>query len=361
VTLDASALLARAHRPATGLTRRDVARLLLSVPAVEAAAALPELRRKLVAARNPFSARFWESAESVLRRIADGGATVGDVHGWLEATGTEPTTIIGLHVWEDEPARTPLADELHALLVMHLEKRLTAGDIDPDRLLAQDQAATRKYRELQERWMNSPLPDGRVPMDELLDEADDDFLAEWDAAEQAALDELQDVLVDVGERPRPDAELHAACQGLRTALTQGGWPASLLGASGGVDPNNLDCDDAQLWLQLAAGVVSPVEEPPEDIPVDLLSATALDHEEWLEAVTALARGGPGTPASAADLARFIVDADDDDDIDVLQGWFMTVVEQWQMLGAVDDRERLTPLGWWGIPEALLQVWSSDTA
>jgi hypothetical protein len=360
VTIDASALLAHAHRPADELTRRDVARLMLSVPAVEAVAAMPGLRRELLAARNPFSARFWESAESVLRRIAGGSATVGEVQGWLEATGTEPTSIIGLHVWDDEPARTPLAHELHNLLVTHLEERLTAGDIDPDRLLADDPAATRKYRELQERWMNSPLPDGRVPMDELLDEADDDFFAEWDAAEQAALDELQDILAEVGERPRPDAELRAACQGLRTALTRGGWPADLLLAGGGVDPSNLDSDDGQLWLRLAAGVVSPVDEPPEDIPVDQLSATALDHEEWLEAVAALARGGPGTPASAEDLARFVAGADDDDDIDVLAGWFITVVEQWQMLGAVDDRERLTPLGWWGLPEALLQVWSHDT-
>lgn len=202
-------------------------------------------------------------------------------------------------------------------------------------------------------------------MDELLDEADDDFFAEWDTAEQAALNELKDILADVGERPRPDAELHAACQGLRTALTRGEWPAGLLGAGGGVDPNNLDSDDGQLWLQLAAGVVSPMAEPPEDIPVDLLTSTALDHEEWLEAVAALARGGPGTPASAGDLARFVADADgedddDEDDIDVLQGWFMTVVEQWHLLGAVDDDERLTPLGWWGIPEALLQVWSHDS-
>jgi hypothetical protein len=352
-------LLAQAHRPAAELTRRDVARLMLSVPAVEAVAAMPGLRRELLAAQNPFSAQFWESAESVLRRIAEGTATVGEVHGWLEATGTEPTAIIGLHVWEDEPARTPLAHELHKLLVTHLEERLTAGDIDPDRLLADDPAATRKYRELQERWMTSPLPDGRVPMDELLDEADEDFFAEWDAAEQAALDEFQDILAEVGERPRPDAELHAACRDLRAALAGGGWPANLLRAGGGVDPRNLDSDDGQLWLQLAAGVVSPVDEPPEDIPVDQLSSTALDHEEWLEAVAALARGGPGTPASAEDLARFVVGADDDDDIDVLEGWFITVVEQWQLLGAVDDRERLTPLGWWGIPEALLQVWSHD--
>ncbi len=319
---------------------------------------MPGLRRELLAARNPFSAGFWESAESVLSRIAEGGATVGEVHGWLEATGTEPTTIIGLHVWEDEPARTPLAQELHARLVTHLEERLTAGDIDPDRLLADDPAATRKYRDLQERWMTSPLPDGRVPMDELLDEADDDFFAEWDAAEQAALDDLQDILAELGERPRPDAELHAACRGLRTALPRGGRPADLLRAGGGVDPRDLDPDDEQLWLRLAAGVVNPVEESPEELPSDELGIIALGHEEWLETVTALARGGPGTPASPEDLARFI-EGSDDDDIDVLAAWFSTVVEQWQLLGAVDDRERLTPLGWWGIPQSLLQAWSDD--
>ncbi|MGH3599246.1 MAG: hypothetical protein ACRDQH_03030, partial [Pseudonocardiaceae bacterium] len=60
-----------------------------------------------------------------------------------------------------------------------------------------------------------------------------------------------------------------------------------------------------------------------------------------------------------DLARFIVDADDDDDVRVLAGWFIPVVEQWQVLGALDKNERLTPLGWWGIPEALLQAWSGD--
>jgi hypothetical protein len=361
VTIDGGGLLARAHRPVAELTRRDVARLMLSVPAVEVMAAMPGLRRELLAARNPFSARFWESAESILTRIAEGAATVGEVHGWLEATGTEPTAIIGLHVWEDEPARTPLAQELHALLVTHLEERLSAGDIEPDRLLADDPAATREYRTLQELWMTSPLPDGRVPMNELLDEADDDFFAEWDAAEQAAVDELRDILAELGERSRPDAELQAACRGLRTALTRGGWPADLLRAGGGIDPSNLDPDDAQLWLRLAAGVVSPVDEPAESTLADELSATALDHEEWLEAVAALARGGPGTPASADDLARFAAGAQDDgDDLDVLAGWFSTVVEQWQMLGALDDRERLTPLGWWGIPEALLQAWSPDT-
>ncbi len=334
---------------------------MVSVPSMDALAAMPALRRELLAARNPFSAKFWESAEAVLKRIAAGAATVGEVHGWLEATGTEPTAIIGLHVWEEEPSRTQLAHEMHDLLVTHLEEHLAAGDIDPDQLLTHDPAALQEYRALQEHWLASPLPDGRVPMNELLDEADEDLFAEWDAAEAAALDELQDILDEVGERPRPDAELEAACRSLRVALERGGWPADLLRVGGGVDPRNLDPDDQQLWLRLATGVVNPVEEPPENIPVEELSATALDHEEWLWAVEALARGGPGTPAAADDLARFTAGASDDgDDIDVLAGWFNSVVEQWQLLGALDDRGRLTRLGWWGLPEALIQAWSTDT-
>jgi hypothetical protein len=360
VPIDATTLLAHAHRPAAQLTRRDVARLMVSVPSMDALAAMPTLRRELLAARNPFSAKFWESAEAVLKRIAAGAATVGEVHGWLEATGTEPTAIIGLHVWEEEPSRTQLAHEMHDLLVTHLEEHLAAGDIDPDQLLTDNPAALKEYRALQERWLTSPLPDGRIPMNELLDEADEDLFAEWDAAEQAALDELQDILDEVGERPRPDAELETACRSLRIALQHGQWPADLLRTGGGVDPQNLDPDDQQLWLRLATGVVNPVEEPPEDIPVEELSATALDHEEWLWAVEALARGGPGTPASAEDLARFTAGASDDgDDIDVLAGWFSSVVEQWRLLGALDDRERLTRLGWWGLPEALIQAWSTD--
>jgi len=371
VTAHEGHLLARAHRPAGEVTRRDVAHLLLSLPAADALAALPGLRRELLEARNPFSAAFWESAESVLGLIADHRATVGDVRQWLEATGTEPTGIIGLYVWEDESDRTPLAQEIHALLVAHLEKRLITGDIDPDRLVAGDRAATDGYRELQEHWMTSPLPDGRVPMTELLDEVDEDFFAEWDAAEQAASDELRAVLAEVGERRRPEAELEGSCRALRAALARGGWPADLMASCGGVDPTDLPSDDAELWLTLAAGVVHPVGEPPEDDLAEHLdeddlgglendvSLIALDHEEWLDVGAALARGGPGTPASAEDLARYAGGEDGDDDLDVLVGWFGTVVELWRVLGVINDLEQLTRLGWWGLPEALLRAWAHE--
>jgi hypothetical protein len=335
---------------------------MLSMPSKDALAALPALRRELLAAGNPLSAGFWRSAESVLRRIAEGAATVGDVHGWLEATGTEPTAIIGMYVWDEESERTPLGREMHDLLVKHLEGCLGAGGIDPELLLADDPAATQKYRALQERWMTSPLPDGRVPMHELLDEEDEDedFLAEWAAAERAAADELRNVLADVGARPQPDPELRAACGSLRTALRSRARSVGLVRTWSGVDPDNLDADDRRLWLRLAAGVVNPVYEPSDGTAADEIPGIALDHEHWLAAVSALARGGPATPASAMNLARFIQDADDDDDIRLLAGWFIPVVEQWRVLGALDKHERLTPLGWWGIPEALLQAWPDDT-
>ena len=127
VELQADRVAELAHRPVAELRRRDVAIALLSVPAEAALASLPVIRRGMLAAGNPLSAPFWESAESILHKISSHAATFGDVHGWLEATGTEPTGIIGLHVWEEPSARSPLQEEMHARLVSFLEERLAAG------------------------------------------------------------------------------------------------------------------------------------------------------------------------------------------------------------------------------------------
>ncbi len=88
MVLDARTIAASAGRPATQLTRRDVARGLLAVPSRDALAALPVLRRQLIDAGNPLSAAFWDSSAAILERIAERSATVGDVQDWLEATGT---------------------------------------------------------------------------------------------------------------------------------------------------------------------------------------------------------------------------------------------------------------------------------
>jgi hypothetical protein len=210
------------------------------------------------------------------------------------------------------------------------------------------------------------------------DESDDEFLAEWNAAEAEALAELREVLGELPERPVPGKDLHTACERLRDTMKQPAWPRDLLAACGGVNPENLPGDDTELWLTLAAGVVSPEDElsRAEDDEDDLtdyelndyelsddeesmVALCALDHADWLAAVSGLVRGGPGTSADADALARFVGEydpSDVDDQADAAAAMFAHAVGLWQVLGAVDDDDRLTPLGWWGIPAAVQRAW-----
>ena len=146
---------------------------------------------------------------------------------------------------------------MHTRLVSHLEEQLAAGEIDPDLLAAADPAACQAYIELQERWMTSALPDGRVPMDVLLDEKDEEFLAEWDAADAEALAAIQALLDRVGDRPLPHEDLRQASARLRGEIARPGWPGKLLIECSGMRAKDLPADDAELWLRLAAGVASP--------------------------------------------------------------------------------------------------------
>jgi hypothetical protein len=49
------------------------------------------------------------------------------------------------------------------------------------------------------------------------------------------------------------------------------------------------------------------------------------------------------------------DAEFDDELQLEIG-FNTVELLWTALGAIDRGARLTALGWWGLPEALLRAW-----
>jgi hypothetical protein len=429
VELQADRVAEIAHRPVSALRRRDVAIALLSVSAEDALASLPGIRRGLLAAGNPLSAPFWESAETILHMISEHDATFGDVHSWLEATGTEPIGIIGLHVWEEPSARSPLQEEMHARLVSYLEERLAAGEIDPDRLAIGDDAARQDYLALQERWMTTPLPDGRVPMTVLLDEQDEAFLADWAAADAEARTALQSVLDRAGHRSLPAPDLSSAAGRLRADIARPGWPGQMLVAFSGRTAEVLPADDAELWLTLATSVASPQGDPlseedrefaramewaededikfgrdddpgadsePDELSAAIAAVCALDHFDWLAVMSALVTGGPGTPASAADLARYVRDFDPDeviglkvagagdavleddedaglggpeidgsdlgeyeDDFDELsiEGLFLHVTAMWSVLGAIDEDDRLTPLGWWGLPEAMRRAWT----
>jgi hypothetical protein len=455
VELQADRVADLAGRPLSTLTRRNVALALLSVPAADALASLPGIRRGMLAAGNPLSAAFWSSTEAILEKISAGEATVGDVRTWLEATGTEPNGIIGLHVWDEQSERSQLAAEMHTRLVSHLEERVAAGEIDPDRLAAGDPAACQAYIDVQERWMTSVLPDGRVPMDVLLDEKDEEYSAEWDAADADALAVLQAMLARAGDRPLPRQDLRQVCARLRRDLARSGWPAELLIQCGGLRAPDLPADDVKLWLTLASGVASPRGTEGWPGPADpdgggkldktdtaIAAICAIDHFDWLAAMTALAEGGPGTPTSADDLAGYVRDYDPDDeelgadgagaddagaddarvdgasqaggdgggdgpglpggrlddeelaateddasddedfgpglfdalddfasgagdnedfDESTMAGLFGPVTTLWRALGAIGDDDRLTALGWWGLPEAMRLVWERSSS
>jgi hypothetical protein len=151
------------------------------------------------------------------------------------------------------------------------------------------------------------------------------------------------------------------------------WPRDLLTACAGLGQAELPRDDAELWLRVAAGIVEPADElasdqasdaglSAEDLSDDeeaIVALCALDHYDWLAVSTALARGGPGTAASADELARFVAEYDPDeadDQADAAAGMFLHVVGLWRVIGAVDDDDTLTQLGWWGIPEAVQRAW-----
>lgn len=363
--LSAGDVARRRGRGVDALTRRDVALALLEVPPEQALESLPELRRELTRAGNAFSAPFWEACERTLGRIAAGEATHGDVDGWLESTGTHPTRMVGMVVWEDEGERRPVADEVHAELVAHLEEAVAAGRIDPDRLAAGDPDEQAAYVALQEEWLWAEDEATGAPAWRVLDEEDEEFLAAWEEADRVARAELDRVLAEVGDRPCPTDELAAAAARLRAELAGDRGFGRLLAASAWLDPDEPPTDEAEWWLAHAQGTFAPSGEPPEDEEMEALSAWfALQHADWLAAVAALARGGPGTSADPRELAAAVgqspdVDAgyEDPDDERIVAVGFGIVVQMWRELGAVDADDRLTPLGWWGLPEALGRVWT----
>jgi hypothetical protein len=66
--------------------------------------------------------------------------------------------------------------------------------------------------------------------------------------------------------------------------------------------------------------------------------------------------GPGEEADDEDEDVYLSDDEEFDDL-TMEGLFLPVTSLWQVLGAIDDDERLTALGWWGLPEAMLRVWA----
>ena len=154
---------------------------------------------------------------------------------------------------------------------------------------------------------------------------------------------LREILSEVGERECPDTALRAACGAIRNALKEGTSPYVELASAAGLSLDDLPADDQALWLALASQTVAP-------------AGADFDVTVWLSVIAALTLWGAGTQADAGALATYVGD-ESDLEPSVLEATFAPVVERWLALGILEATERLTPLGWWGIPEAQLRVWS----
>jgi hypothetical protein len=170
-----------------------------------------------------------------------------------------------------------------------------------------------------------------------------------DADEEVADSVLVEVMEEVGERPCPTGPLATACAAARAGIANGEALWADMAEAARCDSAALPADE-ELWLALATGVAARPPEPAADLGVT----------EWLAAVAALTLWGPGTQADAESLAQLVCEADEKpDESGPLVAAFQPVVERWSALGALDATERLTALGWWGLPEAQRRAWSGE--
>lgn len=116
---------------------------------------------------------------------------------------------------------------------------------------------------------------------------------------------------------------------------------SAIMAEVGERPAPTGVENVDAWLGEAAAVVRDITEP--------------GVSGWLCVVAALTLWGPRTLADPEALAVIVAESEGGEPADLAE-IFTPVVQRWREIGAVDEQDRLTGLGWWGLPEALLRTW-----
>jgi hypothetical protein len=193
-------------------------------------------------------------------------------------------------------------------------------------------------------------------------EDEEEFLAQWEQAEADAVEVLRQALPAPTLAPLPAGELQQACVRLRAGLSRHDPAVETIRRAAALDPP-LPADDAEVWLA-AAGALIAMREP-SGLDAELEAAVmALELADWVGAVVGLVRGGVGANAEPAALVAAInecpeVDGTvDPDDADLVELAFEAVLPTWEAVGAVDADRRLTALGAWGLPRALVRAWGS---
>lgn len=195
--------------------------------------------------------------------------------------------------------------------------------------------------------------------DDPLDEAAD--LESWTAPEEEAWDIVAATL-QPSEKAPDAAGLAASVKRLRYRRDDGAV-ALLWSIAGEPDPAT---EDEQLWLALAGAVVTPQRTPQID-PDRNAAWGALEPADWAAAVIELVRAGVGSPADPEALLRHIracPEVEDEqelseEDEQVLLDGLGVVTELLAILGAIDEAQRLTRLGLWGLPLALRTAWLGE--
>jgi hypothetical protein len=122
--------------------------------------------------------------------------------------------------------------------------------------------------------------------------------------------------------------------------------------------------DEERWLDALVETFSPSEEP--DVDPELFSSVmALQHADWLGLVLGALRRGPAASLEPDDV---LADIDRLDEVEgeiedpegtrqVLEMAILTLTPPWQELGVLDQDERFTERGLWGLPRALHRSWT----
>jgi hypothetical protein len=198
---------------------------------------------------------------------------------------------------------------------------------------------------------------------ELFDFDEDEFLDEWDQADDGAVEVLREALPELRETAPPQGDLHAAAARIRAGIAAKTTPYTYVpgGAGWTAAP---PADDRELWIGASGSLIAGLGETPMSVQRQS-TIMALQPGDWLGAVIGLVRAGVGAPAEAADLVAYadecpeLAGEADPDDVEILEEGFAYLLELWEATGAIDRQGRLTELGRWGLPRALAWAWSGD--
>ncbi len=271
-------------------------------------------------------------------------------------------------------------EEAARLAVAALDR--TAGAPDPvvtDEFLMNWYVADTRLRRL--AGAGAPVPSGSLPVAEdraaedraaedraaedraAEDRAAEDRAAEDRAAEDRAAEDrvatevLRSALRRPLDAPEPVEAVVAAAARFRATLAHDPDARILLAAAG----CPADAADRPLLVALAGALVRP-RTLDAFSPVNRRLVLSLEWADWLGVVVELVREGAGADA---DPSRFVglvnrcpevTSTIPKRDAPGVVAAFEQVVFAWELAGATDDG-RLTPLGVWLLPQALLACWS----